>query len=97
MLGIDGLKTAHYVCLPSLTQYDIILLGTSSNLTEVLPLQKRMITMIMMAVSSRCSCKGLFTKLDTLPAPCEYIFSVMLFTVNKLDNIQTNAVVHGLV
>jgi hypothetical protein len=51
---------------------------------------------IMMAVNLRCSCKGLFTKLDAPPAPRGYIFSLTLFTVNNLDNIETNAVVHRM-
>jgi hypothetical protein len=51
---------------------------------------------IMMALSVRCSCRGLFKKLDILPVPCEYIFSLMMFTVTNLDNFQTNSVVHGM-
>jgi len=38
----------------------------------------------------------LIKKLDTLSVPCEYIFSLMMFTVTNLDNFQTNSVVHGM-
>ena len=45
---------------------------------------------MMMAVSSRCSCRGLFTQPDTL-----LVLSLMLITVHNLDNFQTNSVMHG--
>jgi len=31
---------------------------------------------IMIGVSLRCFCRGLFKKLDILPIPCEYIFII---------------------
>ena len=40
---------------------------------------------MMVAVSSRCSYRRLFTQLDILPVPCEYRFSLMLSTVHNLD------------
>ena len=43
VLGIDAIKTAHYVYFPSLIQYYIIFLGNSSNVTEVFLLAKGMI------------------------------------------------------
>jgi len=43
-----------------------------------------------MRVGSRCSCRGLLKKLDILPVPYEYVFSLMMFTVNNLDNFQIN-------
>jgi len=33
-------------------------------------------------------------KLDILPVPCAYIFSLMMFTVNNLDSFQANSAVH---
>ena len=50
----------------------------------------------MMGLSLRCSCRGsLKKKLHILPVLCAYVFSLMMFTVNNLDNYQTNSVVHG--
>jgi hypothetical protein len=45
--------------------------------------------------SLRCSCKGLL-RLHILPVPGTYVFSLMMFTVNNLDNYQPNSVVHGM-
>ena len=35
-------------------------------------------------------------KLEILPVPLKYIFSLMLCTVNTLDNFPTNSVVHRM-
>jgi len=51
---------------------------------------------IMIAVSLKCSCRGLLKKLDILTVTCEYIISLMMFTVTNLDNFQINSVVHGM-
>ena len=40
----------------------------------------------MMEVSMRRSCRE---KVEILPVPREYIFSLITFTVNNLDNFQT--------
>ena len=47
----------------------------------------------MMEVGLRHSCKG---KLEIPPVPCDYIFSLMMFSVNNLDNFQTNFVVYRM-
>ena len=49
-----------------------------------------------MALGSRCSCKSILKKrLGLLPVPCEYIFLLMMFTLNDLDHFHTNSDVHG--
>jgi hypothetical protein len=58
-------------------------------------LQKKIVR-IMLGKSSRCTCKGLFEKSDILLFPCEYIFSLMMFTINNFDNFQMNSAVHGM-
>jgi len=40
----------------------------------------------------RCSCRGLFKKLDILSVSCEYVFSLMMFTVSSLNHFQINSV-----
>jgi hypothetical protein len=50
----------------------------------------------MIGISLRSSCSGLYKKLDLLPVPCEYIFSLTMFNVNNLDNFQTTSVVYGM-
>ena len=70
-------------------------LWNSSNITKVFLLQKWMI-IITIGVSLRSSCRGLLKKLHILSVPCAYVFSLIMFTVNNLDNYQTNSVVYGM-
>jgi hypothetical protein len=76
-------------------EYGVIFWGNSAGVDKAFKLQKRIVR-IMAGVRSRCSCRGLFKKLDILPVPCQYIFSLMLFVVDNLGSFQTNVTVHGL-
>jgi hypothetical protein len=42
------------------------------------------------------ACRNLFRRLEILPLPCEYIFSLMNFIVNNPELFQTNSAVHGV-
>jgi hypothetical protein len=58
-------------------------------------LQRRVIR-AMSGVGPRFSCRTLFRKLNILPIACQYVFSLMLFTVDNQKDFLTNACVHGL-
>jgi hypothetical protein len=73
----------------------MIFWGNSVSVDKVFKLQKRIVR-IMAVVGSRCSCRGLFKRLDILPVPSQYIFSLMTFVVYNLGSFQTNSFVHGL-
>jgi hypothetical protein len=47
-------------------------------------------------VKSRDSYGSLFKRLEILPRPCGYIFSLMNFIVNNQEHFQTNSAVHGV-
>jgi hypothetical protein len=44
----------------------------------------------------RTPCRSLFKKLETLPVPCQYIFSLMNFLVNNQEIFQTDSSVHSI-
>jgi len=50
----------------------------------------------MSGVESRLCFRGLFRKLEILPVPCQYILSLILFIIDKLNNFQTGLEKHGL-
>jgi hypothetical protein len=56
-------------------------------------LQKQIVR-LMAGVKPRNSCKGLFKRSEILTLPCEYIFSLMKFTVNNQKHSQTNSAIH---
>jgi IS1 family transposase len=73
---------------------DIIFWGNSSNSGKIFTLQKKSIR-IMVGARPRTPCRSLFKKLEILPVPCQYIFSLMNFTVNNQENFQTNSSIHN--
>jgi hypothetical protein len=44
----------------------------------------------------RTPCRNLFKKLEILPVPWQYIFSLMNFFVNNQENFQTNSSAHSI-
>jgi hypothetical protein len=42
----------------------------------------------------RKSCRDLFKRLQILPLPCKYIFSLINFIINNQEYFQTNADIH---
>jgi hypothetical protein len=95
IVNIYTMKSIYFAYFQSIMKYGIILGGNSSNSTRVFTLQKKIIR-IMAGAKPRNSCRSLFKKLDILPLPCEYIFSLMNFTVNNLELFQTNSTVHSV-
>jgi hypothetical protein len=61
----------------------------------VFTLQKSVIR-ILSDVGAKSSCRNLFKKLDILPAPCQYIFSLMLFVVDNQKHFQIKLSIRGL-
>jgi hypothetical protein len=61
----------------------------------IFTLQKRTVRIIA-DVKSRNSCRNLFMRLEILPLPCEYIFTLMNFVVNNQEHFQTNSVIHSV-
>jgi len=50
----------------------------------------------MIGADSRFSCKGSFKKLDTLPIPCEYVFSLLILIIKNFDKFLTITAIHGV-
>lgn len=64
-------------------KYGIIFGGYSAYTDRIFILQKRIVK-IKAAIGCRSTCGRLFKKLDILPIPCQYIFSLMMLVVVKL-------------
>jgi IS1 family transposase len=93
--NINTLKSINFAYFHSIIKYGIILGGNSSNSRTIFTLQKKIIT-IMVGAHPRTPCRSLFKKLEILPVPCQYIFSLMNFFVNNQEQFQTNASVHSI-
>jgi hypothetical protein len=93
--NINTLKSIYFAYFHSIIQYGIIFRGNSSNSRKIFTLQKKIIG-IMVGAHPRTLCRNLFKKLEILPVPCHYIFSLMNFFVHKQENFQTNPSAHSI-
>jgi hypothetical protein len=91
----DTLKSINFAYFHSIMKYGIIFWGNSPNSKMIFTLQKRNVRIIV-GVKSRNSCRHLFMKLEILPLPCEYIFTLMSFVVNNQELFQTNSAIHSV-
>ena len=62
---------------------------------NIFRLQNRIIR-ITMAVSSRDSCREFFKKLQILPFPSQYVYSLLLFVVSNKDHYKVNSEIHSI-
>jgi hypothetical protein len=76
-------------------KYGIIFWGNSSDSKKVFTLQMKIVR-IMVGVKPQNSCRGLFKRLQILPHPCEYMFSLLNFIINNQEHFQTNSAVHSV-
>jgi len=95
VLNIDAVWIVDFAYFCSMIIYGIILGGNSTNTGRVFLSQMRTLRTIV-GVGCTCACRGLFRKLDILPVPCLYVFSLIMFVFNNLENFQTNSSVHRM-
>jgi len=50
----------------------------------------------MAGAQPKTSCRSLFTQLDILPLPCQYILSLMSFNISSQEVFQTNSSIHKI-
>jgi hypothetical protein len=75
----NTLKSIYWAYFHSITKYEIIFWGNSSNNKQIFTSQKKVLR-IMVGVQST-SCISLFKQLQISPTSCQYIFLLMNFTV----------------
>jgi hypothetical protein len=95
ILKIQTLRTVYFAHFHSLVNYGIIFWGNTRSMRKVFLTQKKILR-IMLGISARSSCKKCFKKLEILPIPSLYIYSLMLFLVDNLHYFQTNSSVHDI-
>jgi hypothetical protein len=88
-------KSIYFAYFHSIVKYGIIFWGNSPNSRKIFTLQKKIIR-IMIEAYPRTSCRRLFKKLDILPVPSQYIYSLMNLFVNNQENFQINSSIHNI-
>jgi hypothetical protein len=93
--NINTLKSIYFAYFHSVIKYRIIFWDNSSNSKKIFTLQKKIIR-IMVSSQPRTPRRSLFKKLEILPIPCQYIFSLMNFILNNQVHFQTNSSIHSI-
>jgi hypothetical protein len=93
--NINPFKSIYYAYLHSILKSGIIFWSNSSNSGKIFILQKKIVR-IMAGTQARILCRCLFTLLEISPVPCQYILSLMNFTVNNQDNLKKNSSIHRI-
>jgi IS1 family transposase len=93
--NINTLKSIYFAYFHSIIKYGIFFGDNSSNSRKIFTLQKEIVR-IMVGARPRMPCTIQFKKLETVPVPCQYIFSLLNVFVNNQENFQTNSSVHSI-
>ena len=93
--NINTLKSIHNAYFHSVIKYGIFSGGNYSNSGKIFILQNQIVR-IMAGAYRRTSCRSLFKKLEILPAPCQYVLSLMKFIINNQKNCETNSSIHNI-
>jgi len=91
---IEVLHMVYFANFQSMTDYGIIFWGNSTSSSLFFFLLQKKIVIIMIGLLPKFSCRGFFRKVDILPFPCLYIFSLMLLVLHNFNNSHTNSPVH---
>jgi hypothetical protein len=89
------LRSIYFAYFHSLIKYGIILGENSPDCKKVFTLQKKIVR-IVVGIKPWNSCRDLFKRLQILPLPCEYTFSLINFIINSQEHFQTNSAVHSV-
>jgi hypothetical protein len=87
------LKTIYYAYIHSILSYGIIFGGNSTNVNELFILQKKIVR-ILSNIGARESCKEAFKNLEIMTLHSQYIFSLILFTVDNKHLFTPNNEIH---
>jgi len=81
-LSLDSLKTVYYSYFHSIMTYGLIFWRNSHHSNIIFRLQKRIIRIIVW-IRGRDSCRQHFKNLKILPLQSQYIYSLLLFVIDK--------------
>jgi hypothetical protein len=87
------LRTIYYAYIHSILSYSIILGGNSTIVNKLFILQKKLVR-ILSNIEARESCKQAFKTLEIMMLHSQYIFSLIIFTVDNKHLFTPNNEIH---
>jgi hypothetical protein len=91
-MSIDSLKMVYYSYFHSLIAYRIIFWGNSSFSLQVFKSEQNYKNYVW----TTCSSRDVFKTLNILPLKSQYIYSLLLFTVNNGDFYHSVSHIHDI-
>jgi hypothetical protein len=92
-MHLKTLIMIYYACFHFLKNYGIIFWGNSPYSIHIFRLQKKVI--IITSSRNRESCTSWFKRLKILPLQSQYIYSILLFVVDNMNQFTSNFTVHN--
>lgn len=93
-IPIKYLRSAYFAFFQSIILYGILFWGNSSHINDILLLQKKAIR-ILSDSHSLAHCKTLFVNLKIMTVVNLYIYTVLIYIKNNLDNFQHRHDIHS--
>jgi len=93
IVPLDTLRVIYFAHIHSIISYDIIFWGSSSYADKVFILQKKIIRIIT-NTRPRDSCREVFKNMEIMTLYSQYIYSLILYTVNNKHLFNTNNEIH---
>jgi hypothetical protein len=91
--NINTFKSIYCAYFQSIIKYELTVWGNSSNSGKTFTLQKKIVRIM---AQPRTSCRSVFKQSEILPVSCQYILSLMNFTISNQDKYQTNSSTHNI-
>jgi hypothetical protein len=95
LMSLDVMKLIYYSYVHSVISYGIIFWGISHLSESVFKIQKRIIRVITNS-GRHDSCHDLYKKLQILPLPSQYIFSLLVFVNKNRSCYISNSEIHDI-
>jgi hypothetical protein len=93
MVPLDTFKVIYFAHIHSIINYGITFWGSSSYANKVFILQKKIIRIIT-NTRPRDSCREVFKNMEIMTLHSQYIYSLILYTVNNKYLFSTNNETH---
>ena len=93
-MPLKTLIMIYYAYFHSFMNYGIILWGHSPYSIHIFRLQKKVIRIIT-SIRNRESCRSWFKRLKILPLQSQYIYSIVSFVIENMNQFTSNFTVHN--
>jgi hypothetical protein len=93
-MPLKTITMIYYAYFHSLMNYDFIFWGNSPYSVHIFRLQRKVIRIIT-STRNREFCRSWFKRLKILPLQSQYIYSILSFVIDNMNQFTSNFTVHN--